>query len=135
MQPTPEALKMLGVNESHAVQKFGNPSLEHEYWKKRVAEHYEKLGYDVEIEKHIGDGKSVDIAASNSQETIAIEIETGKSDAVYNIIKDIEAGFDRVVSVVLKKELKKRIIDDMLKLNIEKKSIVKIIEFQELDID
>ena len=43
------------------------------------------------------------------KELIAIEIETGKSDAIRNIRKDLKAGFDRVVVACLDPKLKEKI--------------------------
>ena len=37
---------------------------------------------------------------------LAIEIETGKSDILYNISKDLEAGFDRVVCFSISEKLR-----------------------------
>ena len=44
---------------------------------------------------------------------IAIEIETGKSDSIYNIRKDLEAGFDEVVVVAIDDKIKEKIIKDL----------------------
>ncbi len=77
-----------------------------------MAEFYKSRGYAVEKEKPVNGGK-VDIVAKTNRETIAIEIETGKSDMVYNIRKDLEAGFDRVVSVALSKSIKAKIEDQL----------------------
>ncbi len=85
-----------------------NASIEHEYWKWRVAEFYKGRGYVVEKEKHVNGG-NVDIVVKTNRETIAIEIETGKSDMICNIKKDLEAGFDRVISVALSEGLKSKI--------------------------
>jgi len=72
---------------------------EHEYWKHRMAEVLRKQGYDVELEKAVKDGGAVDILATKEGKSLAVEVETGKSDAVSNIKKDLEAGFDEVISV------------------------------------
>jgi len=65
-------------------------------------------GYRVKEEVPIKGG-SVDLVASDGKELIAIEIETGKSDAIRNIRKDLKAGFDRVVVGVLDLKLKEKI--------------------------
>jgi hypothetical protein len=83
---------------------------EHEYWKYRVAEEMRKKGYLVEIEKEIN-GHNIDIVASSEQETIAIEIETGKSDAAINIRNDLQAGFQKVICVVLANNISKKLED------------------------
>ncbi len=55
-------------------------------------------------EKPIGGGKSVDLVAVNDMEKIAIEVETGKSDAFYNLTKDLGEALDKVIVVELKKK-------------------------------
>lgn len=47
----------------------------------------------------VGEGKTIDIVAKKNGKKIAIEIETGKSDALGNVQKSAEAGFDEVLSV------------------------------------
>jgi len=76
-----------------------NASLEHEYWKELTATQYEARGYRVEREVPLGDGRAVDLVATKDDERVAIEVETGKSDAAGNVRKCREAGFDRVVVV------------------------------------
>ena len=66
-------------------------------------------GYRVKEEVPIKGG-SVDLVASDGKELIAIEIETGKSDAIRNIRKDLQAGFDRVVVGLIDPELKSKIV-------------------------
>jgi len=95
-----EVLRSKGM-EVKALPK--NASLEHEYWKHIVAEKYRQKGYKVEEEVPIGDGKAVDLVAKKDGKRIAIEVETGKSDAEGNVKKCEQAGFNKVVSVHTKK--------------------------------
>jgi len=44
--------------------------------------------------------------AEKDGKRIAIEIETGKSDAVYNVRKDLEAGFGEVVVYATHRKVK-----------------------------
>jgi len=93
-----ESGKSLLRQEAIEVSGFPkNASLEHEYWKRRVAEDYRRRGYVVEEEVPIGGGKAVDLVASKDGKRVAIEIETGKSDAQGNVRKCEEAGFHKVV--------------------------------------
>lgn len=94
-------LESLGVNPNISHRK-GGP--EHEYWKGKLAEYFKEKGYRVTEEKPIGGGKSVDLVAENDKERIAIEIETGKSDAFYNLTKDLGGGFDKVVVAKVKRK-------------------------------
>jgi hypothetical protein len=80
-----------------------NASLEHEYYKYIIAENYRKKGYKVEEEVPIGGRKAVDLVAVKDGKRIAIEIETGKSDAEGNVKKCEQSGFNKVVSVHTKK--------------------------------
>ena len=62
-------------------------------------DHFRGLGYDVQEEFPIGEGKTVDIVTSRNGKRTAVEIETGKSNPAANIAKCIRSGFDRVWSV------------------------------------
>ena len=73
--------------------------LEHRYWVSRIAENFERQGYEIAIEQPIpGDGH-VDLAAARPGERLAIEVETGKSDIMANLDKLRGAGFDRIILV------------------------------------
>ena len=84
---------------------------DHEYWKHKVGEYYRKKGYSVSYEHKLDGGKSVDIVAEKDGRRIAVEIETGKSDAVYNIRKALEAGFDEVVVIAVDEKVKRELED------------------------
>lgn len=73
-------------------------SLEHRYWVARVAERYEAEGYAVALEKHLDRG-FVDILAARDSETMAVEIETGKSDIAANIQKLADQELDEILLV------------------------------------
>jgi len=61
------------------------------------------------VEKRIGAGKTVDVEARKDGRRIAVEVETGKSDAVANILKDLEHGYEAVLSVALDKRTAEKI--------------------------
>jgi len=69
----------------HKIERKRAGGPEHEYWKYRIAEHLKKLGYKVEVESPIGEGKTIDIMLAKDGQRLAIKIETGKSDALENI--------------------------------------------------
>ena len=69
--------------------------IEHLYWIKQVKVRLESKGYKVKEEFPIGNGETIDLVVGKN---VAVEIETGKSDALRNIRKCLEAGFE-VVSV------------------------------------
>lgn len=88
-------LKEMG--EPERSQRRGGT--EHEYWKKRLAREYRSKGWKVIEEYPIGGGRTVDLACFKDGRKLAIEIETGKSYAAYNLKKCLEAGFDEVRGV------------------------------------
>jgi len=94
---TERGKKALGINEAES-DRLGGP--EHRYWKRRLAEHLSACGYDVTEEYPLGGGKAIDLLAVRDGQRLAIEIETGKSDAAANVRKCIQAGVDQVVAVV-----------------------------------
>ena len=81
--------------------------VEHLYWVNVLAEDSlitgwcRKLGFKLNVEYPIGEGKTVDIVLEKGSRKIAFEIETGSSDAVGNIKKclGVGAGFEKVFSV------------------------------------
>ena len=61
----------------NAGYKLQNPSesIEHRFWKEKIAEYYKRQGYEVTIEEEMNG--SADIAIRKGKENIAVEIETG----------------------------------------------------------
>lgn len=83
--------------------KTGNDpqaSFLHEYWKQQVATQLESQGYRVELEapRTRGGGK-MDISATRGSENLAVEIETGKSDVLGNVKRDLLSGVTKVFVV------------------------------------
>ncbi|MCK5423402.1 MAG: hypothetical protein KAJ08_14615 [Deltaproteobacteria bacterium] len=74
-----------------------NEGVVHRFWKNKLAEYYRKKGYEVLVEKEIN-GKP-DLIVIGGNKRVAVEIETGKSDAVANVVKNLKAGFDEIVCV------------------------------------
>ena len=95
---TERARKRLNCPET-GCRKGG---IEHQYWVRQVKIDLEKKGYSVKEEYPIGNGETIDMAIIGKRKKIAIEIETGKSDAIRNIEKCLKAGFE-VVSVATNK--------------------------------
>jgi len=69
----------------------------HKFWKEKIASYYRDKGFDVLIEEAIN-GRP-DIIIIDGDKRIAVEIETGKSDAIGNIQRNLKAGFDKVFCV------------------------------------
>jgi hypothetical protein len=77
---TERGKKALGINDGES-NRHGGP--EHRFAQEVPA----------------GSGKTIDIVASRGGERIAFEIETGKSDAVDNVSKCLDAGLNKVIVV------------------------------------
>ena len=92
-----ELLESIGVK---IPKGRGRGGLEHQWWCHTVSEWLNEMGATSLIEDE-STGARVDVAAENGRgETIAIEVEISPGHEIENIRKDLEAGFDRVVSLV-----------------------------------
>ena len=108
---------------------------EHGYWVKEMTGLLRRQGFAVQAEKALGMGKAVDLEARRDDQKIAIEVETGKSDVIGNIRKDLEAGFDKVMVVCLEDGLKSKILDKMKELNLNQTGQVAVVNLkQALDV-
>jgi hypothetical protein len=58
---------------------------------------------------------NVDLAIRKDNKSIAIEIETGTSDFINNIQKDLKAGFDLVISIAVNEIVEARIKEQLVK--------------------
>ena len=101
---TEKGRKVLGCDGAQSTRHGG---IEHQYWKEKVAAKLRECGYSVQEEYPIGNGKTIDLVASKDGKRIAVEIETGKSDALANIRKCLDAGFGEIMSVATTAQLKK----------------------------
>ena len=72
-------------------------SIEHAFWKARVAHYYRQKGYEVSVEKFVN-GRA-DIIIQSGDTVAAVEIETGKSDPLANVRKNLSRGFPMVIIV------------------------------------
>ena len=78
---------------------LGRGGVAHQWWAETVASWIEEQGVRSRIEDE-SSGVRVDIVALPRREKIAIEIEMGLGHVVENIKKDLDAGFDSVVSLL-----------------------------------
>lgn len=99
LELTEEGRRGLAAQDVKPKRLPKNASLEHEYWKHRIAEDYRRRGYVVNEEVAIGGGRSVDLVATKDGKRTAIEVETGKSDTEANLTKCKKQGFDRIVQL------------------------------------
>jgi hypothetical protein len=92
-----EALASRGIADGCPKLPPHRGSLEHEYWRSRAAAFYEGEGYMVSMEEPVNG--HADMVVRHDGASIAVEIETGKSQWRDNIARDLSAGFDEVVVV------------------------------------
>jgi hypothetical protein len=90
----------------------------HRFWKNKIAKYYEKKGFKVFIEEYFITGRP-DIIIMKQGKKVAIEIETGKSNIIYNIRKCLKAGFDEVFCVATNKNVEKKIKEELGKRKIK----------------
>ncbi len=90
----------------------GPESIEHEFWKAKIGDYFSSKGFKVSFEERVGEAATVDILASNANTSLAVEVETGKSDALRNIEKALSAGLT-VLTVATSSEIEKKIKDQL----------------------
>lgn len=69
--------------------------------------------------------------ATRSGKRIAIEVETGRSNAVENVRKALDAGFDRAISASVTPEAKRRTLTSLPKAEIAPNPRVRVIYARE----
>ena len=111
LQLTDRAKELL-LSLGYALPYQGRGGLLHNYYRHSVAEYLRENGHrGVTEETRIGGGKCVDVTAYKEGKRIAFEIENGGhvEDALGNIHKCLDAGFDRVVSPCISRKLVHRL--------------------------
>ncbi len=78
---------------------FGRGGIAHQWWVKTIGDWLEDQGVPATIEDE-SRGARVDILASSGRRRIAIEVEMAEGHALENIRKDLNAGFDLVVTLL-----------------------------------
>jgi DNA-directed RNA polymerase subunit K/omega len=131
-----QILKRLGYDIDKGWRKG---SLDHQYWVREVAEQdrkrFKNKGLRVFEEYAIGEGKSVDVAIidiDKGKRLIAREIETGKSDCVWNIRKDLDAGFSEVTSIALDRKAEEKIKRQIKEAGLDGEKRIKVLGIKEL---
>jgi hypothetical protein len=116
--------------EGHVVTDT-NEGVEHLFWKEKIAEYYKNKGFSVEVEKQIN-GKP-DIAINTENKLVAVEIETGNSDAVANIQKSLKANFSAIITIATNVEAKEKIMKQFREEGFDKDDRIKVVLAQEYD--
>lgn len=91
----------------HHVEEGQREGIVHRFWKSRIADYYRNRECEVLVEEHVN-GKP-DVIAMRWDGRVAIEIETGASDVLGNIEKNIKAGFQEIVCVATTRELEEKV--------------------------
>ena len=91
LRPIKKGLEFLGLGDMSLRE-----STDHYFWKHWYAIGFRDAGYDVEFEVARMGGR-VDVLAKRDRETIGVEVETGKSDFVNNVLNGVRSGFKVVV--------------------------------------
>ena len=104
LRPTTTARKRFKLDTVELTRE----SIAHEYWKNLYAEKFRAMGYTIEVEAPRHQGR-VDILAQKPSESVAVEIETGMSDVVWNVKLDLLSGFDKVLVVATDKTALKKV--------------------------
>lgn len=125
LEPTAKGRLMLNELGYKAVDD--KESIVHKFWKQRISEYYKGKGFDVLIEEHIGGGRP-DIIVISGDKKVAVEIETGNSDAVYNLEKNLRKGFDEVICVAVNKDVEEKIRKE-LKIEDARVKVVSVFEY------
>jgi hypothetical protein len=79
----------------------------HRFWKNWLSERLRRRGFQVEVEQE-RNGKA-DIVAFRRGRRMAIEIESGESDVLGNLERDLRAGFEEIWCVAVNQEVKDKL--------------------------
>ncbi|MCK4829785.1 ATP-binding protein, partial [bacterium] len=99
----------------------------HKYWKSKIAEYYRNKNCEVLVEEYVN-GKP-DIIVMNGNKKIAVEIETGKSDVIGNIEKDLKAGFNEVICVATNRQVEEKIKERLKDKNLKRVAVTSVFCF------
>lgn len=97
---TQHAKQLLGIDEAY------HGGLVHEFWKRFYCRLFRSRGYKVELEAE-SPGGPIDLLVQKDQESIAVEIETGKSDVVRNVSQALRNGHTALVVATDRKAFQK----------------------------
>jgi hypothetical protein len=134
LKPTYKAIAFLreqGIKTETDQRKGG---LTHEFWKNKIAQYYRNKGFEVEIEKPIGEGKSIDIVIKKGNFVTAVEIETGKSYPIWNIEKDKRVGYENIISIAVDEETETKIKNQLRQKGLDSDEGTKVVSTKAFNI-
>jgi hypothetical protein len=100
LRPTRKARELFDLDTTEP----STASLAHSYWIRHWERRLQEAGYTV-IREHPRAGGNADLFAGKPQNgrespnELVVEVETGKSDVVANVLNDLRSGFNPVVVV------------------------------------
>ena len=106
-------------------------SIVHEFWKRVYADKFRGLGYQVELGAPRINGR-VDVLATKASETVAIEIETGKSDIAWNVKQNLLSKFNKVLVVATDEQALRKVEKELARARLLIPSKVKIVVRDEM---
>jgi len=71
LEPTSRGWAAIGLNPPSGRQG----GVKHRFWVTRLADEYRRSGFKVEFEVAVGEGRTIDLVASNSSSVAAVEVE------------------------------------------------------------
>ncbi len=101
--------------------KYTREGVVHKFWKHKIADYYKSKNFEVLVEEPIN-GRP-DIIVLTDGKKIAVEIETGKSDAIGNIQNRLRSGFYEVICVATNKPFEEKIREKLKSKKITDKRI------------
>ena len=128
LRPTNDAQRLCPADKTPA----GRASFIHEYWKQFYASQYTDQGYSVRLEVPRRQGRT-DILARRASESVAIEIETGKSDAVHNVRQNLLQRYSRVIVVATDEAAYRQIERQLSRARLILPSRIKLVLRDDLD--
>jgi hypothetical protein len=120
---TKSALETYGKPQNKNEHETRQGGVTHEYWKNKYAEIYRDKGYEVILEYPVGGGKTIDIAVEKDGHSIAVEIETGRSDIPANLMKCLKSDINELIFVATNRIAQKKILEVIQNTPQKKKKI------------
>lgn len=114
LRPTDSARQMTRGRENSVSE-----SIEHAFWKEFYFQKYRARGYKVTKEAPRSGGR-VDVLAERDGERIGIEIETGKSDILSNVVNCLKSDLTQVVIVATDERSLRSISSQLRNKNLDK---------------
>ena len=99
LELVPAGREILSDYDITASAGYGRGGLAHQWWVNHITEWLRGRGHKVTVEDD-SSGARVDLVTSLSRTRTAIEIDFRAEQAVHNIRKDAEAGFNKIISLV-----------------------------------